>query len=239
MIKRFLVVSSLIGVLLFVSSCSNNKVSDYVNAKPDKDKSEISKDYTSFIEELKDLKKVELDKKMFSWGKSYEIKTDNDTTYYLKGKNFYWSGDSITMTNEQGDTLLVDNQISRKFSNMNRMAEITDSKGSVMGYIGEEQKDMFSWFEKLHLYNQDGVEMGVLTYKMSLTSKYEITDAETDEILYIIKGKFSLGSKLSIDKVKTEDNKIPMEQAIISSLIMNEIKIAESNKSSSNNNTSK
>lgn len=122
-------------------------------------------------------------------------------------------------------------QIKRWGIKWNRLAEVMNTNGQTVGFIGEQVvRDFFKYGYSFHFYDANKNEIGHSDEVFfSLTKEYHIKDNQ-NRLLYTIKGNFfSLTNTYDIEVI--DSSVVPVEQAIFLTCILDAIATSEKEES--------
>lgn len=184
----------------------------------------INTSYNNSMAELNNAKQIVITKDLVSIGKSYDIEVDGKDFGDMDGEFIKITGDKFTLTNKDDVVLSTEKQIKRWGIKLNRLAEVSNNKGEVVGYIGEEKlSDLLKMGFNFHFYNKNKEEVGYLKQEVfNIFDTFKIYNMN-DELCYEIKANFSpIVAKYTIT---VHNNKtIPVDQAIFMTGIINSVK---------------
>ena len=188
------------------------------------------------LSKLANAKTIKVTTDIVSLNSGHTIYVDDDKFGTINGKYVNITGDKFTFKSKDGTILASEKQIKRWNVKLNRLAEVYDFEGNIVGYIGEEKiKDMFKYGYVFHFYDKDKNEIGYTNKQfISLMDTYKIFNM-SDELCYEVKENFNLIQD-SYDIEVINSNDIPAEQAIFFTSIVNAIRNADTNKKSNKNN---
>ena len=187
--------------------------------------------YNTAMGQLKNAKQIEISKDLVSLGKSYSIDVDGKDFGNMDGEFLNVLGDTLRIETDNGTKISSEKQIKRWGIKLNRLAEVQDKDGKIVGYIGEEKlNDLLKIGYNFHFYNAQKEEIGYLKQKVfSFMDTFKIYDMN-DKLCYEINAKFNPIRAEYVINVH-DNNTIPVDQVIYLTGILNSIK---SSKSSSN-----
>ena len=188
------------------------------------------------LSKLANAKTIKVTTDIVSLNSGHTIYVDDDKFGTINGKYVNITGDKFTFKSKDGTILASEKQIKRWNVKLNRLAEVYDFEGNIVGYIGEEKiKDMFKYGYVFHFYDKDKNEIGYTNKQfISLMDTYKIFNM-SDELCYEVKENFNLIQD-SYDIEVINSNDIPAEQAIFFTSIVNAIRNADTSKKSNKNN---
>jgi len=136
MIKEYLQNILLGGALLLSSGCADDSTANYQSSQqkpipqqttitPEKEetprlekiastaKTQSSKPTNAYEQKLRSASKITIDEAAFSWGKSYNVKVDDEVVATVSGKGFTLFGDVFTLKTKDGVVLASEKEISK------------------------------------------------------------------------------------------------------------------------------
>lgn len=227
------IVTLLIASNLMLLSCDNNSV-DYNITNSSNQQQEAIKEESNIVQEelskLANANIIKITTDVVSVNSGHTVYIDDEKFGTIKGKYVNVTGDKFTFKSKDGTVLASEKQIKRWNVKLNRMTEVYDFEGNVVGYIGEEKiKDMFKYGYVFHFYDKDKNEIGYTNKQfISLMDTYKIYNM-SDELCYKVKENFNLIQD-SYDIEVINSNDVPAEQAVFFTAIVNAIRNADSKK---------
>ncbi|MGL4655219.1 MAG: hypothetical protein ACRCWM_04935 [Sarcina sp.] len=226
--KKIVLTVAILGVLGFgvgLVACNKEDV------KPTQTAEQAIQEYNTAMEQLKAAKQIEISKDLISVGKSYSIDVDGKEFGNMDGEFLNVLGDTLTIETNNGVKLSSEKQVKRWGVKLNRLAEVHDKDGKVVGYIGEEKlNDLLKIGYNFHFYNAQKEEIGYLKQKVfSFMDTFKIYNMK-DELCYEINAKFNPIRAEYIINVHNNST-IPVDQVIYLTGILNSIKSSKSSSS--------
>lgn len=236
-----IIIALLIASNMMLLSCDNNSI-DYniINSDNKQQQQEAIKEENNIIQEelfkLTNAKTIKVTTDIVSLNSGHTVYINDEEFGTINGKYINVTGDKFILKSKDGTVLASEKQIKRWNVKLNRLAEVYDFEGNVVGYIGEEKiKDMFKYGYVFHFYDKDKNEIGYTNKQfISLMDTYNIYNM-SDELCYKVKENFNLIQD-SYDIEVINSNDIPAEQAVFFTAIVNAIRNADTNKKNNKNN---
>lgn len=234
------IVILLITSNIMLLSCNNNATAQNYNTSQSIEQQQAIKNNNITIQEelskLANAKTIKITTDIVSLNSGHTVYIDDEKFGTISGKYVNVTGDKFTLKSKDGTILASEKQIKRWNVKLNRMAEVYNFEGNVVGYIGEEKiKDMFKYGYVFHFYDKNKNEIGYTNKQfISLMDTYKIFNM-SDELCYEVKENFNLIQD-SYDIEVINSNDIPAEQAVFFTSIVNAIRNADTSKKSNKNN---
>ncbi|MGL5066848.1 MAG: hypothetical protein ACRC6T_03335 [Sarcina sp.] len=223
--KKIVLIIAIIGVIgggIGVVACSSKETAKQpVNAQ------EATTNYNTAMGQLKGAKQIEISKDLVSLGKSYSIDVDGKDFGNMDGEFLNVLGDTLTIQTDNGTKISSEKQIKRWGIKLNRLAEVQDKDGKIVGYIGEEKfNDLLKIGYNFHFYNAKKEEIGYLKQQVfSFMDTFKVYDMN-DKLCYEINAKFNPIRAEYVINVH-DNNTIPADQVIYLTGILNSIKTSK------------
>lgn len=230
--KVFIMATAGILVGILGAGCVvSNLNSDNTSKTTSTSKSEAEKPRETYEESMKKLnsaKTIEIQKDLISFGKSYEIKIDGKEFGDVDGDFIKLTGDKFEFRNKDGVLISSEKQIKRWGIKLNRLAEVYDSKGQTVGFIGEEKlNNLFKLGFSFHFYDKNKAEIGYLRQDVfNILSEFDIKNSKDDKLAYTIKANFN-PIQATYTITVHDSSVIPVDQAIFMTCIINAVNTAK------------
>lgn len=220
-----------VGLMIFgLVGCVSSEVPS-VNEEvsvPVEDVEEITVNYSDLLHQAQTIK---ISKEFLSFNNQYDIEIDGVSFGKVSGKYVNVTGDVFKLEDDSGALWGSEKQIKRWGGKLNRLAEVYDASGTIVGYLGEQKiRDLFRYGYSFHFYGMSENEIGYSEQIfLSATNSFNIRDNQ-DQLLYSVEREyFSVTSKYTI--TVHDSSVVPVEQAIFLTCILDAIHQAAKNNS--------
>lgn len=229
-----IIIALLIASNMMLLSCDNNSI-DYNIINSD-NKQQLQEAIKEELFKLTNAKTIKITTDIISVNSGHTVYINDEEFGTINGKYINVTGDKFILKSKDGTVLASEKQIKRWNVKLNRLAEVYDFEGNVVGYIGEEKiKDMFKYGYVFHFYDKNKNEIGYTNKQfISLMDTYNIYNM-SNELCYKVKENFNLIQD-SYDIEVINSNDIPAEQAVFFTSIVNAIRNADTNNKNNNKN---
>lgn len=182
------------------------------------------------VDEVKEIlnnaDEIKIKERIIAGNKSYRIFVNDEYIANVTGKYINITGEVLSLTNISGELVAKEKQIKRWGIKLNRLAEMYDNEGNVVGYMGEERlEDLFRVGYYFHFYDKDKNEIGVSDEVVSLLKKDKFYNTDKDEI-YTVHKNFNLFTSAYTITIK-DSSDVSAEMAIFMTCIEDSIDKAE------------